>query len=40
MGIERTTYVIDENGKIAMIFPKVKVAKHYEEVLEALSQIA
>jgi peroxiredoxin Q/BCP len=37
MGIERTTFVIDENGKIAHIFPKVKVDQHYEEVLEALN---
>ena len=37
MGIERTTFVIDENGKIAHIFPKVKVDQHYDEVLEALS---
>jgi peroxiredoxin Q/BCP len=37
MGIERTTFVIDENGKIAHIFPKVKVDQHYDEVLEALN---
>ena len=36
MGIERTTFVIDESGKIAHIFPKVKVDQHYDEVLEAL----
>jgi peroxiredoxin Q/BCP len=36
MGIERTTFVIDENGKIAHIFPKVKVDQHYDEVLKAL----
>ena len=36
MGIERTTYVIDEQGKISHIFPKVKVDDHYDEVLEAL----
>jgi thioredoxin-dependent peroxiredoxin len=36
MGIERTTFVIDEQGKIAKIFPKVKVAGHVEEVLAAL----
>jgi len=37
MGIERTTFVIDENGKITHIFPKVKVDQHYDEVLEALN---
>jgi peroxiredoxin Q/BCP len=36
MGIERTTFVIDEQGKIARIFNKVKVDKHYDEVLDAL----
>ncbi len=38
MGIERTTFVIDEQGKIAQIFPKVKVAGHAAEVLEALAK--
>lgn len=36
MGIERTTFIIDENGKIAHIFPKVKVDGHTEEVLKNL----
>jgi len=36
MGIVRTTYVIDEAGKIQMVFPKVKVDGHVEKVLEAL----
>jgi peroxiredoxin Q/BCP len=34
MGIERSTFVIDEKGKIAAIFRKVKVNGHTEEVLE------
>ena len=38
MGIERTTFVIDEQGKIAHIFPKVKVDEHYDEVLKALAE--
>jgi peroxiredoxin Q/BCP len=37
MGIERTTFVIDEKGKIAKIFPKVKPVGHAAEVLEALT---
>jgi len=37
MGIERTTFVIDEKGKIAKIFAKVKPAGHAAEVLEALA---
>ena len=36
MGIERTTFVIDEAGKIAKIFPKVKPEGHAAEVLAAL----
>jgi peroxiredoxin Q/BCP len=36
MGIERTTFVIDEKGKITHIFPKVKVDGHTEEILSAL----
>ena len=37
MGVERTTFIIDEHGKIAKIFPKVKVEGHVDEVLTALS---
>jgi peroxiredoxin Q/BCP len=32
--IERTTFVIDENGKIAKVYPKVKVDGHAHAVLE------
>lgn len=35
MGIERTTMLIDAKGRIARIWPKVKVAGHAEEVLAA-----
>jgi peroxiredoxin Q/BCP len=36
MGVERTTFIIDEKGKIKKIFNKVKVDDHNKEVLEAL----
>lgn len=36
MGVERTTFIIDEKGKIKKIFNKVKVEGHNKEVLEAL----
>jgi peroxiredoxin Q/BCP len=36
MGIERTTFLIDPHGKIAKIFPKVRVDGHVEKVLESL----
>ncbi len=35
MGITRTTFLIDESGKIAKIFKKINVATHADEVLEA-----
>lgn len=38
MGIERTTFVIDEQGRIMKVFPKVKVDGHVEEVMEAIGQ--
>ena len=36
MGIERTTFVIDTQGVIKKIFPKVRVEGHAEEVLAAV----
>ena len=36
MGIERSTFLIDEDGKIQKIWRKVKVSGHAEEVLNAL----
>ncbi|MGH7543405.1 MAG: thioredoxin-dependent thiol peroxidase [Gemmatimonadota bacterium] len=36
MGIERTTFVIGPDGRIARVFPKVKVEGHADEVLEAV----
>jgi peroxiredoxin Q/BCP len=36
MGILRSTYVIDEEGKIIKAFPKVKVKNHSQEVLAVL----
>jgi peroxiredoxin Q/BCP len=35
-GIVRTTFIIGEDGKIAKIFPKVRVDDHLKEVLAAL----
>lgn len=39
MGIERTTVLIDASGTIARIWPKVKVAGHAEDVLEAVKAL-
>lgn len=38
MGVERTTFIIDENSKILKIFPKVKVEGHVEEILNFLGK--
>lgn len=38
MGIERSTFVIDSEGKIARAWPKVKVKGHVQEVLEFIKQ--
>lgn len=37
MGIERATFLIDEEGRIEKIWHKVKVTGHAEEILNALS---
>ena len=39
MGIERATYLIDEKGHIAMVWQKVKVAGHAEEVLALIEKL-
>ena len=39
MGIERATYLIDEQGLIRQIWRKVKVQGHVEAVLEALADL-
>jgi peroxiredoxin Q/BCP len=36
MGIERTTFIIGPEGRIARVFHKVKADGHAEEVLAAL----
>ena len=36
-GIERTTFIIDEKGKIKKIFNKVKVDGHDKEVIDVLN---
>jgi len=35
MGVNRTTFIIDENGFIEKIFPKVKTKAHSEQILES-----
>ena len=40
MGIERTTFLIDEQGKIAHIWRKVKVPNHVEDVMSVAKEEA
>jgi thioredoxin-dependent peroxiredoxin len=35
MGVERTTVLVDRAGKVARVWPSVKVPGHAQEVLEA-----
>ncbi|MGY2051981.1 peroxiredoxin [Methylobacterium sp. JK268] len=35
MGVERTTVLIDREGRVAQVWPKVKVPGHADEVLAA-----
>jgi len=38
MGIERTTFVIDKTGRIATIYPKVKVEGHVQDILSFIGE--
>lgn len=40
MGVVRTTYLIDPQGKVAARWDKVKVPAHEDEVLKKLEQLA
>jgi peroxiredoxin Q/BCP len=35
MGVERTTVLVDRDGRVARVWPKVSVPGHAEEVLAA-----
>ena len=37
MGVDRKTFLIDEEGRIKKVFDKVNVEQHADEVLEAFS---
>lgn len=37
MGVTRSTFLVDEKGKIFKAYPKVKAAGHAKEVLEAFT---
>lgn len=39
MGVQRATFLIDKQGKIARVWPKVKVDGHVAEVAEAIAAL-
>jgi thioredoxin-dependent peroxiredoxin len=40
MGVQRATFIIGPNGKIAKVFPKVSPKTHDDVVLKALDELA
>ncbi|TVS20822.1 MAG: thioredoxin-dependent thiol peroxidase [Planctomycetaceae bacterium] len=40
MGIQRSTYLIDADGKVARVWQRVKVDGHDEQVLAALQELS
>jgi thioredoxin-dependent peroxiredoxin len=40
MGVQRATFLIDPEGKIAKVFPKVSPKTHDDVVLKALAELA
>ena len=38
MGVKRTTFILDEEGKITHIFDKVKTATHFEQIINELDK--
>jgi peroxiredoxin Q/BCP len=39
MGVSRSTFIIDADGKVAKVLPKVQPKKHDGEVLKALAEL-
>jgi peroxiredoxin Q/BCP len=39
LSTNRVTFIIDKDGKVAKIFPKVDVGKHTDEVVAALKEL-
>jgi thioredoxin-dependent peroxiredoxin len=40
MGVQRCTFIVDREGKIAKVFPKVSPKTHDDVVLKALAELA
>ena len=39
MGIQRSTFLIDAQGKVAKVWKRVQVAGHDQQVLDALERV-
>ncbi len=39
-GVQRATFIVDPEGQIARVFPKVSPQTHDEKILEALGELA
>jgi len=39
MGIARTTFLINPEGQVAKVYPKVKVKEHHKEILSDLNEL-
>ena len=39
MGIARTTYIIDPEGRVARVFPDVKAQGHGDQIADALEEL-
>ena len=39
MGVQRATFIVDADGKLAKVFPKVSPKTHDEQVLAALGEL-
>ena len=39
MGVQRATFIIDADGRVAKVFPKVSPKTHDDVVLEALAAL-
>jgi peroxiredoxin Q/BCP len=40
MGVQRATFIVDPDGRIAKVFPKVSPKTHDDDVLAALAELA
>jgi peroxiredoxin Q/BCP len=40
MGVQRATFIVDSEGRIARVFPKVSPKQHDDLVLKALAELA